>query len=414
MTTGSGPGPGGRELQELLQFFYQCPVGLIEIEDGGAVRRINPAAVRMLAPALAGEDLQQIFTLLARLCPTVVETITTRPRTVGPLAAAVRVRVSDRAGREDWLELSVVRVERDRVMITMVDVSEERRLAAREHELAVRLQRSMLGRIDTAPGVDVSVTYRPAEIDHLVGGDWYDLIELSAGRVGLAVGDVVGHSVEAAITMGQLRNAVRAMAPWCTDPGELLQRADQIAGRIDGGSFVTMAYATFDASAGDLVYACAGHPPPLLVQADGSSEYLMGGRGFPLGCGLPALGETASARLEVGDRVLLYSDGLIERRGEDLTVGLERLQQVAAGVEDWSAPDTGERLASGMPLERPLRDDLCVLTMHYANATATIPTPAGSSGPTGRRAIARPVTGTPTNGESLIDRREPRLPRLTA
>lgn len=165
----------------------------------------------------------------------------------------------------------------------------------------------------------------------------------------MAVGDVVGHSIEAAVTMGQLRNAVRGMAPWCADPGQLLRGANEVADRIDGASFVTMAYATFDAAAGDLFYACAGHPPPLLVRADGSSEYLMGGRGYPLGCRLPATGATAHAHLELGDRVVLYSDGLIERRGEDLLIGMERLRRVASTVQDWSAPDIGERLAAGMP-----------------------------------------------------------------
>ena len=162
--------------------------------------------------------------------------------------------------------------------------------------------------------------------------------------------------------MGQLRNAVRGMAPWCADPGQLLRGANEVADRIDGASFVTMAYATFDAAAGDLFYACVGHPPPLLVRR--RVERVPDGRAG-LSVGLPASGATAQAHLELGDRVL-YSDGLIERRGEDLLIGIERLRTVASTVQDWSASDIGERLAAGMPLERPLRDDLCVLTMHYA------------------------------------------------
>lgn len=379
MTTEIGPDEGARELQELLQFFYQCPVGLIEIDDRGEIRKVNPAAARMLAPALDGRGLQEVFGLFARLCPVLVETITARPETRGPLGAAVRMPVPGRAGTEDWLELSTVRVERDRVMITIVDVSQERRLAQREHELVVRIQHSMMGRIDITAGLDVSVTYRPAEIDQLVGGDWYDLIELPEDRVGLAVGDVAGHNVEAAVTMGQLRSAVRGMAPWCLDPGELLHRADEIAGRMDGTSFVTMAYATFDAAEGELRYACAGHPPPLLVRSDGSSEYLMGGRRYPLGCWLPATGDTARAQLAMGDRVVLYSDGLIERRGEDLLLGMERLQRVAATVQDWSSPDTAELLATGMPLEHPLRDDLCILTMQYSAIAVTTALPRNHS-----------------------------------
>ena len=147
MTAELGPGGAGRELQELLQFFYQCPVGLIEIDDRGEVRKINPAAARMLAPALVGEDLQQVFGLFARLCPGLVESITARPETRGPLGAPVRMAVPGRGGSVDWREVSAVRVEQSRVMITIVDVSAERRLAQREHELAVRLQRSMLGRL---------------------------------------------------------------------------------------------------------------------------------------------------------------------------------------------------------------------------------------------------------------------------
>jgi Stage II sporulation protein E (SpoIIE) len=214
----------GDDLEGLLQFFYQCPVGLLEITDGGAVEKINPAAARMLASALAGDDLQELFPLLDRLAPRMVAAIQSDPWRLGPLGDGQRLLVPSGFRGDDCLELLAVRVRSDRVMVVLVDVSVERRLAQREHEIVVELQRSMLGRVDPIPGLPVDVTYRTADLGLQVGGDWYDVVGLPDERGGQLVGDVVGHNLQATATMGQLRSAVRAVAPPASTPRGSLTR----------------------------------------------------------------------------------------------------------------------------------------------------------------------------------------------
>ncbi len=178
---GAGEPP---ELQDLRQFFYQCPVGLFEISDDGAVRTVNPAAVAMLGPSLGGDDLSQLCPLLGRLAPETVDLIRGNRSRMAPLAAGRRILIPAGAHGELCLELRAVRVTRDRVMIVLQDVTEERRLAERKHEIAVELQLAMLGRIDEIPAMPVGVTYRAAELELDVGGDWYDVISLPRAAPG--------------------------------------------------------------------------------------------------------------------------------------------------------------------------------------------------------------------------------------
>jgi Stage II sporulation protein E (SpoIIE) len=350
----------GAELEGLLQFFYQCPVGLVEITDAGAVEKINPAAARMLASALAGDDLQELFPLLHRLAPQIVAAIESDPRRLGPLGDGHRLFVPSGAHGDDCLELSAVRVRHDRVMIVLVDVSAERRLAQREHEVVVELQRSMLGRVDPIPGLPVDVTYRTADLGLQVGGDWYDVVGLPDQRVVLLVGDVVGHNLEATATMGQLRSAVRAVAPTCADPTQLLEQADGFADHIEGARYATLACAVFDARTGELAHACAGHPPLLVVRREGAATYLSGGRGPPLTRTWSPQRECAGDRLEPGDTLVMYTDGLYERR-DDPADGLKRLRDVAARLHRLPVAEMGRRLADEMLAGSPTEDDVCVL-----------------------------------------------------
>jgi hypothetical protein len=347
------------ELEGLLQFFYQCPVGLLEITDAGAVEKINPAAARMLASALAG-DLQELFPLLRRLAPQIVAAIESDPRRLGPLGDGHRLFVPSGAHGDDCLELLAVRVRYDRVMIVLVDVSAERRLAQREHEVVVELQRSMLGRVDPIAGLPIEVIYRTADLGLQVGGDWYDVIGLPDQRVVLIVGDVVGHNLEATATMGQLRSAVRAVAPTCVDPAQLLEQADGFADHIEGARYATLACAVFDTRTGELAYACAGHPPPLVTRSDGAAIHLSGGRGPPLTRTWSDRREGAGDRLEPGDTLVMYTDGLYERR-DDPADGLKRLRDVAATLHHLPVAEMGRRLADEMLAGSPTEDDVCVL-----------------------------------------------------
>ena len=275
--------PEHQELLYLRQFFYQCPAGLFETDDTGIVRMVNPAAVRLLAPIIGDGDLSQLFPLLRRVAPEMVDVITRDPGQLGPLAAGRRMLIPAGADRDAWLEMQAVRVAPGRVMIVVQDVSAERRLAIREHQTAVELQLTMLGHADEIPGLATGVTYRAAAAELQVGGDWYDVIGLDDGRAMFVVGDAVGHNLSATTAMGQLRSAIAATAPYVPDPAALLTRADVLAGQISGAECATVACVLLDPATGQLSYATAGHPPILVVHAAGGTTYLDGGRGLPLG-----------------------------------------------------------------------------------------------------------------------------------
>jgi len=358
---GGSAGPAAaREEQDLLQFFYQCPVGLFETDDAGTVRMVNPAAVNMLAPLIGGGDLSRLFPLLAKLAPELVDVITRDTSRMGLLAAGRRVLI--RAGRngDASLEIQAVRVAAGRVMIVLLDVSAERRLALREHEIAVELQLAMLGHADEVPGMPVGVTYHAAESELQVGGDWYDVISLPGGRAGLVVGDVVGHNLAATTAMGQLRSAIRATARYCPEPAALLEQADAIAAQTGGAECATVAYALADLGSGELRYASAGHPPILIAHADGTTEYLAGGRGLPLGIA-PRARTGDTRQLAAGDIVIMYTDGLYERRSEPVDDRLARLTRLAGRCSGLPLTEMSRALTDGMLDGAAAQDDICVL-----------------------------------------------------
>jgi Stage II sporulation protein E (SpoIIE) len=357
---GQGAGPEVTELLYLRQFFYQCPVGLFEIDDAGIVRMVNPAAVRLLAPIIGGGDLSQLFPLLRRVAPEMVDVITRDPGRLGPLAAGQRMLVPAGADRDAWLEMQAVRVAPDRVMIVVQDVSAERRLAIREHQTAIELQLAMLGHADEVPGLPVGVTYRAAAAELQVGGDWYDVVGLDDGRAVIVVGDAVGHNLSATTAMGQLRSAIRATAPYVPEPAALLGRADELAAQITGAEFATAACVLLNPATGELSYATAGHPPILIAHADGGTTYLTGGRGLPLGVS-SASRPSATAQLTPGDLLILYTDGLYERRQESPDEGLARLAALAAKGPGLPPTELSQALADDMLGGTDPGDDVCVL-----------------------------------------------------
>ncbi len=351
------------ELQELLylrQFFYQCPAGLFETDDAGIVHMVNPAAVRLLAPVIGGGDLSQLFPLLRQVAPEMVDVISRDTGRLGPLAAGRRMLIPAGADRDACLEMQAVRVAPGRVMIVVQDVSAERRLAIREHQTAVELQLAMLGHADEVPGLPVGVTYRAAAAELQVGGDWYDVVGLDDGRAVFVVGDAVGHNLSATTAMGQLRSAIRATAPYAPDPPALLGRADVLASQISGAEFATAACVLLDQATGQLSYATAGHPPILIVHASGDTTYLNGGRGLPLGVAA-APRPSAATQLAAGDVLVLYTDGLYERRRESPDEGLARLAALAVKCREQPPTELSQTLADGMLAGREPEDDICVL-----------------------------------------------------
>ncbi|WP_344328886.1 SpoIIE family protein phosphatase [Streptomyces macrosporus] len=211
------------------------------------------------------------------------------------------------------------------------------RLYTRERESALMLQRSLLPqRVPSPPGVQVAYRYVPGnsggEADAEAGGDWFDVIPLAGGRVAFVVGDVMGHGLRAAATMGRLRTAVRTLAGLDLPPDELLRRvndlADDLAQGPDEPLMATCLYAVYDPSTRHCTLAVAGHVPPLLLTAAGDGTWDVVPVEVPVG---PPLGvddvefEPVSPTVEDGAVLVLYTDGLIEHRGEDITEGLDRL-----------------------------------------------------------------------------------------
>ncbi|MEV7014765.1 MULTISPECIES: SpoIIE family protein phosphatase [unclassified Streptomyces] len=212
----------------------------------------------------------------------------------------------------------------------------------REHSMAVTLQRSLLPRtLPEQNALEIAYRYLPAQAG--VGGDWFDVLPLSGARVALVVGDVVGHGLHAAATMGRLRTAVHNFSALDLPPGELLALLDELVGRIDQDEAqdehvapvigATCLYAVYDPVARRCTVARAGHPPPALVRPDGHVEFPDVPAGPPLGLGgLPF--ESAELDLPEGSRLVLYTDGLVEDREHDIDVGLERLREALAGAGD--------------------------------------------------------------------------------
>ncbi|MFJ4472916.1 SpoIIE family protein phosphatase [Streptomyces sp. NPDC089424] len=207
-----------------------------------------------------------------------------------------------------------------------------------QHAAALVLQRSLLPQhLPEQSAVEVAYRYRPADSRVGVGGDWFDLIPLSGARVGLTVGDVVGHGVHAAATMGRLRATVRTLALLDLDPAELLTRLDGLVaqeseahaqeGPSIEGLGVTCLYAIYDPVGGRCVWASAGHPPPVVADAGGSVSLSALTPGPPLGLGsLPY--ENVELSLSGGSIVALFTDGVVEDRHTDIDTGIDRLAHV--------------------------------------------------------------------------------------
>ncbi len=224
------------------------------------------------------------------------------------------------------------------------------RLLEREHQIVETLQRSLLPpAISTSNRVDVAARYAPAHDAPRVGGDWYDASTLADGTLVLTVGDVAGHGLDAAATMGHLRSSTRALARDASGPGELLRRLNGLAMDDASGTMATCLVAFVEADGATVRLASAGHPPAL---AGHPARELTVSPGYPLGVSSDADYETTTHELGAGARLLLYTDGVIERRGESLLVGLERLRAlldtleggadaIAQAVLDGSRPAAG-------------------------------------------------------------------------
>ncbi|EHB59327.1 protein serine/threonine phosphatase with GAF(s) sensor(s) [Mycolicibacterium rhodesiae JS60] len=241
------------------------------------------------------------------------------------------------------------------------------RVYADEHARAAVLQAAVLPTSPTViAGVDVGVSYEPADVVQGLGGDWYDALELPRGHRYFAVGDVVGHGLPAVEDMAQLRSAGRALALQGLPPAQLLVSLNTFTRHASNGKFATMGVAVLDPASATLSYASAGHPPPLLRRAaTGTVMRLAGAHGPVLGPVERASYSEGHVQVCEGDILVMYTDGLIERRGQDIESGMARVQDlVAEWSGDESLPQACRELTHTLA-PPPRDDDVCVVAVRF-------------------------------------------------
>jgi PAS domain S-box-containing protein len=269
----------------------------------------------------------------------------------------VGVRAPRRLGPDD---IDLLRLTADRVALAIEHV----RAYGREHRIAETLQRSLLPQtLPSLPGVSLAGRYLPAASEAEVGGDWYDAIGLTGGRVLLVMGDVSGKGLAAASTLGALRSAIRAYALEGHGPAQIADRLNQfVLAEPTREHMATLVLAVFDPVDAKLSYVNAGHPPPLTLTAEGVPHFLDGARSVPLGVlPFPAY-EEETVTLEPGGAVVLYTDGLVERRTENLDLGLDRLSR-AAGDGPLESEALCDRLLHTALPSGATSDDVALLTL---------------------------------------------------
>ncbi|MFD7768924.1 SpoIIE family protein phosphatase [Streptomyces sp. NPDC059787] len=210
------------------------------------------------------------------------------------------------------------------------------RLYQRQRKVAETMQNHLLPQMPGVQGLEMTVRYLPAPDASHVGGDWYDAFPLSDASTALAIGDVVGHDLEAAAGMAQVRNMLRAYA-WSQHepPSRIVERLDEAIQHITDVAMATMIFGRIETAHDghwQLSWTNAGHPPPLLISRDGLASYLTDGHGILLGTQTGLRRPDASALLPPGSTLVLYTDGLIEAPGQTLDTGLNRLRQHAAAL----------------------------------------------------------------------------------
>jgi serine phosphatase RsbU (regulator of sigma subunit)/anti-sigma regulatory factor (Ser/Thr protein kinase) len=258
-------------------------------------------------------------------------------------------------------------------------LSVEEARARREHQIAETLQRSLLlERIPDIPGVAVAARYVPATADMQVGGDWYDVIQLRSGLIGLAIGDVAGHGLQAAAAMAQLRMAVRAYAVQDPSPVAVMNGLHELVRGLPVADMVTLLYLVYDPDTGQVRFANAGHPPALMI-GNGDTRYLDGGLAPPLG--VLADWDYAEAKVDLrpGATLLLYTDGLVERRTLPIQVGLDRLRSEASSNEHGDVDALCDHLLSALPEQGRVVDDIALVALRpvvMAGAPLSLVVPA--------------------------------------
>ncbi|MGZ4268496.1 MAG: SpoIIE family protein phosphatase [Solirubrobacteraceae bacterium] len=331
------------------------------LDAGLALARVNRSFATLfgakLPEALVGRRLAD----LSRPLALIVESGSPGEIQLGARTQAVRV---DEIPRDPEVDLDA------QLVLTLSDVTSARR-AESEHTEALRrertisrtLQQSLLPeRLPRQPRLHLDAWHVAAEKELIIGGDWYDVIE-TGSSVWLVIGDVAGHGVAAATQAGQLRHSLRVYAHEGFGLGEAMSRLNELVLGTELTGMATMCIAAVDLDTGALRLVRAGHPPPLLIRADAEPELLEGHPGVVLGVAGSSCDEYAM-QLQTGDRLVLYTDGLIELPPESLDVGLCRLLDAARGLEGLRSLRNG--IVDEMVDVANLRDDVAMLLAERA------------------------------------------------
>ena len=251
-----------------------------------------------------------------------------------------------------------------------------------QRETALALQHAILGPAHLPHGF--AVRYQAASRPLQVGGDWYDIVDLEDGRIALIVGDCVGHGLAAATVMGQVRSACRALLFENPSPGAALAGMDRFAARLPGAQCTTAVCAVLNPDTGELVYSSAGHPPPILVHADGTTRMLDDGHTIALGVRPGWSRPKRSVTMPAGATLLLYTDGLVERRRIPLEDGISRAAAVVQDGRASTLDDLADQIMSRLAPSGGYQDDVALLLyrhpapleLNFPPTSATSPPPA--------------------------------------
>ncbi|MDF9716161.1 serine/threonine-protein phosphatase [Nocardioides sp. ChNu-153] len=316
------------------------PAGARPDEAGVVVAEVDGGRTAWLPLGTDGDDAQ----LVCRLSP----------------------RLPYDADYRDYLQLLATVVTEGLTRIELL--ASERARHEQERHLSLALQRSLLTPPAAVPGTEVAARYVPATETAQIGGDWFDAFPRDAHALVLTVGDIAGHDSEAAVTMAQARNIVRGVAFAVEDsPGRVLEVLDRALERLDVATVATAVVAHVDQAPSQVGtgrwtvrWSRAGHPPPVVLHPDGSTSLLDTGGELLLGVDASVPRADHVLLLEPGSALVLYTDGLVERRGETLDVGTDRLRATLTGRQDLDADALCDLLVDGLDVRE---DDVAVLVL---------------------------------------------------
>lgn len=323
----------GDEAALLAVLLDAAPVGFAHYDRDLRYVHINAslAAANGLRPA---EHIGRTVREVAPEIADVLEALIQRVLDSGEAVLGVEVESGSTHWTTGWYPVRGAAGEVVGVAVVATDITDVVEAGASLKRTAMTLQRSLLpAEVPSTEELEVAVRYSAGAADTEVGGDWYDVLEVGAGRLAMVIGDVMGRGVPAAAVMGQLRTAARTCARLDLRPGEVVDVLDGVLRDLDEDAIATCLYAAFDPHTRELRLAVAGHPPPVLREADGTVRALEVEVGAPLGLGDPT--RETTVRLRPGSTLALYTDGLVETRDHDLDAGIAALcRTLAAGPYD--------------------------------------------------------------------------------